>query len=86
MRKSRLKEWLNDLRWALNMVRVRRMQCELSPDQRIRFFENLRPSVPNGYDYAYPYAMMYVTADDVYRAYRHVYLLEPEWPRRNDDR
>lgn len=44
--KTKLGTWLDDRRWAMNVMRARRVRRRLSFSQRIAFDEALRPTVP----------------------------------------
>ena len=67
-RKSRLAQWIEDLRWSANMCRVRRMRRELIFSRRRIFDDALRPEATVGTIIAYPDAFYHVRIDDVCRA------------------
>jgi hypothetical protein len=66
---SSQREWRSDLRWAFNMIRVRRWRRYLNDNQRQRFDASLCHNVTDGFRMEYPSAFYCVTAEDVDRAF-----------------
>ena len=64
-----LAQWLDDWRWALNMIRARRHRREMLFSQRIKFDAALRHITKGGMVVAYPDTIYSTTVDDVIRAY-----------------
>ncbi len=60
-------QWLNDLRWAFNVMRARRWRRKLIFSARMRFDVALKPETA-GAKLAYPDAFYEVTCDDLCRA------------------
>ena len=71
-----LGQWVNDFRWAMNVVRARRWRRKLSRDQRSVFDVELRPYLFNdlGYETAipvfYPEGFYQIKIEDLVRAIR----------------
>lgn len=62
-------QWINDLRWAMNMKRVRAMRREMFFSERIKFDSALRPPIDGepGVVVDYPDAFYHVTIEDIVR-------------------
>ena len=65
--KTRFGQWLEDFRWAMNVMRARRWRRELAFSRRVAFDDALRRPL-RGAVIAYPDAFYYVTIDDLCRA------------------
>lgn len=61
-------QWAADLRWAMNMMAVRRFRRGLGFSQRVKFDAALRPRRDPPAVIAYPDAIYHAKADDVTRA------------------
>lgn len=69
MRRRTFAEWLNDMRWAMNAQRARRIRRELPFSRRLIFDKELRPrrgDVP--VPIAYPDAIYMISIEDLTRA------------------
>jgi len=64
---SALGQWIEDLRWAANMIRARRWRREIGFSARIRFDNKIRHPVEGGV-IAYPDAFYHVEIEDLCRA------------------
>jgi hypothetical protein len=60
--------WLADIRWALAMIKARRIARGLMFSQRMRFFDELRPILGKETRIAWPDGMFWVSSEDVSRA------------------
>ena len=60
--------WLDDLKWAVRMVRARRHRRTLYFSGRMTFDAALRPSLDEGLAIAYPAALYHVRTSDLQRA------------------
>ena len=68
-------QWLNDLRWAMNMRRARAFQRGLLFSERQVFMKALRhPASERGMVLDYPDTFFFTDIDDLLRAKRAVYL------------
>jgi hypothetical protein len=67
--KLRRLSWMENFRWAMNAMRIRRIRYDLTFSQRIAFDAELRPHVQGG-RIAYPDALYHVTVGDIIRALR----------------
>ncbi len=65
---STIAEKIENLRWAMNMMRARAWRRELSFSERQKFDAEIRPRLQGGAIVAYPDAIYYVKIDDVCRA------------------
>lgn len=68
---AKFTQWLNDLRWAANMKRIRRFERTLTFSERELFYNELKPILNDGtvsVRVSYPNAFMFITIDDIVRA------------------
>lgn len=61
-------QWLNDMRWAMNMKRARSFRRKLIFSKRQKFDDALKPMTKNNSIIAYPDAIYNITINDVCRA------------------
>lgn len=69
-RRNPLGQWMADFRWAMNMMRARRIRRGLGFSERQRFDLFLRPRLDPPNVIAYPDAFYHTTVDDLIRAMR----------------
>lgn len=63
-----LAEKIENLRWALNMMRARAWRRDLLFSERAKFDSALRPRMADGSIVAYPDAIYHVKIEDLCRA------------------
>ena len=78
---TRFGQWVNDMRWAMNVKRARAWRRKRTFSQRRRFDDELRPRLKDRFNHdviAYPDAFYEVTVDDLCRAMIVSSLIDPE--------
>ena len=75
---SEIGKWMEDVKWALNAMRVRRFRRRLGFAERARFDRAIRPRPDYPNVIAYPDAIYHITVNDVVRAMRDALSGEDE--------